>query len=281
MNPTLEKIYAKHDLNVKLEKIFVKAGIPEPVLDLASRIERILATDASFRVPNQESLHAEAQDAAQGIYQSAVDRTLNYAEIQAKKAIRDKKLKKKKLEEEILAVFLLLMADAQEDALKTSYKLLSAFQGAPEDNVPTEQSKSFIEERRPLLSGFPTAVADRLLKVVTDGIASGLSDAEIRAKIALESAALKKGRGSLLSATEAQATYGVSQFWVLRRAGFKTARWITVGDDKVRPSHEACEAAGEVEIGARYPNGLRFPGDPKGPASEVINCRCILIGGSR
>lgn len=52
-----------------------------------------------------------------------------------------------------------------------------------------------------------------------------------------------------------------------------TRTWNTAGDTRVRDSH--AEMHGEtVAWGERYSNGLEFPGDPSGPASEVINCRC-------
>lgn len=55
--------------------------------------------------------------------------------------------------------------------------------------------------------------------------------------------------------------------------------WVTVGDDKVRSSHNAAS-------GQRRPLDKKFnlsggdldhPRDPSGPASEVINCRCWTI----
>jgi hypothetical protein len=32
-----------------------------------------------------------------------------------------------------------------------------------------------------------------------------------------------------------------------------------------------------VEIGQPFANGLRWPHDPGGDPSEVINCRCITL----
>lgn len=54
--------------------------------------------------------------------------------------------------------------------------------------------------------------------------------------------------------------------------------WITVEDARVRPSH--IRANGQRrKIGDPFVVGgarLERPGDPRGPAEEVINCRCVL-----
>jgi hypothetical protein len=34
---------------------------------------------------------------------------------------------------------------------------------------------------------------------------------------------------------------------------------------------------GDIEVGTKFVNGLRFPGDPAGGPEEVCNCRCSLI----
>ena len=51
--------------------------------------------------------------------------------------------------------------------------------------------------------------------------------------------------------------------------------WVTVGDESVRPSHVAADFT-ESENGGWIVQGefLRFPGDPNGSASNIINCRC-------
>lgn len=52
--------------------------------------------------------------------------------------------------------------------------------------------------------------------------------------------------------------------------------WSASGDNRVRESHQ--EIDGEtVAWDQAYSNGLMFPGDPRGPAEEVINCRCYEI----
>lgn len=52
--------------------------------------------------------------------------------------------------------------------------------------------------------------------------------------------------------------------------------WLNAGDSYVRPTHEAVMP---VPKGEKFNVGgqmLSYPGDPKGSADEVINCRCVL-----
>lgn len=52
--------------------------------------------------------------------------------------------------------------------------------------------------------------------------------------------------------------------------------WMATLDDRTRDSH--AEIDGEkVEVGERFSNGCRYPGDPKGLPEEVYNCRCTLV----
>lgn len=53
-------------------------------------------------------------------------------------------------------------------------------------------------------------------------------------------------------------------------------QWLAALDSRTRGSHRHLD--GEVvELDAEFGNGLRYPGDPDGPASEVYNCRCTLV----
>lgn len=55
----------------------------------------------------------------------------------------------------------------------------------------------------------------------------------------------------------------------------ETEIWVTVGDEKVRPSHVAADFDPKEdfgwEVGGEF---LRFPGDPQGSPANIINCRC-------
>ena len=54
-----------------------------------------------------------------------------------------------------------------------------------------------------------------------------------------------------------------------------------MGDERLRDSHYLCEAQGAIPVDQPFQNGLRYPGDPDGDASEVVNCRCRLVGVTR
>lgn len=53
-------------------------------------------------------------------------------------------------------------------------------------------------------------------------------------------------------------------------------QWLAALDPRTRGSHRHLD--GEVvKLDAEFSNGLKYPGDPDGPASEVYNCRCTLV----
>lgn len=55
--------------------------------------------------------------------------------------------------------------------------------------------------------------------------------------------------------------------------------WISTDDQRTRPTHVAADGQRTL-LGSPFRVGgaqLLFPGDPRGPAAEVINCRCSLL----
>lgn len=46
-------------------------------------------------------------------------------------------------------------------------------------------------------------------------------------------------------------------------------------DKRTRDTHAQINGV-EEELRVPFANGLLYPGDPSGPAKEVINCRCGL-----
>jgi hypothetical protein len=57
-------------------------------------------------------------------------------------------------------------------------------------------------------------------------------------------------------------------------------QWDATLDSATRESHQKVD--GEIrELDEKFSNGLMFPGDPSGGASEVVNCRCALLQRAR
>lgn len=91
-------------------------------------------------------------------------------------------------------------------------------------------------------------------------------------------------RAKVIATTETTRAYGagtvaagMEQSRALGRRLLK--RWDTERDGRVRESHR--DADGQmVELSAPFLVGgfyLLFPGDPMGPADEVVNCRCDVV----
>jgi uncharacterized protein with gpF-like domain len=56
-------------------------------------------------------------------------------------------------------------------------------------------------------------------------------------------------------------------------------QWLSTDDTRTRPTHNAADRQRTLlsepfRVGTA---SLLFPGDPRGPAAEVINCRCSML----
>ena len=60
-----------------------------------------------------------------------------------------------------------------------------------------------------------------------------------------------------------------------KEAGVMKKEWLTARDEHVRETHKAIEGE-EVPTNADFSNGLAYPGDMKGAADEIVNCRCTI-----
>lgn len=53
-------------------------------------------------------------------------------------------------------------------------------------------------------------------------------------------------------------------------------QWLATLDGRTRHSHRQLDGQ-HKPVGEKFSNGCEFPGDPKGPADQIWNCRCTLI----
>lgn len=55
--------------------------------------------------------------------------------------------------------------------------------------------------------------------------------------------------------------------------------WLATDDNRTRPTHRSADGQRTLLTEPFVVGGARllFPGDPRGPADEVINCRCVIL----
>ena len=79
----------------------------------------------------------------------------------------------------------------------------------------------------------------------------------------------------MIARTESNSLLNGSATSVYKKEGVTMKEWLTTLDSAARESH--IEIDGEVVgIDGQFSNGLSYPGDPSGPAEEVVNCRCSI-----
>lgn len=89
-----------------------------------------------------------------------------------------------------------------------------------------------------------------------------------------------KVRATRIARTETTGAFNAGAYQAYHDEGVEAVQWLAASDARTRPTHAA--ASGQiVALGTPFQVGsaqLLMPGDPSGPAREVINCRCTTIG---
>ena len=84
--------------------------------------------------------------------------------------------------------------------------------------------------------------------------------------------------------TGAQNAGREQRFMTLKAKGINVVKqWMATLDGRTRHSHrmmdgETLPVAKDKWHPVTFSNGCRYPGDPEGPAAEVYNCRCTMVG---
>lgn len=139
------------------------------------------------------------------------------------------------------------------------------------------------------MSNTPDEVYAMIVAEVERGIQEGRSLERVRDDIQVILTAgptsVWRGRAMTVARTE---TIGAVNAGVYRAAVLDAEQrgdpapfkqWISTADKRTRPTHVAADKQRTLMSEPFTVGGARllFPGDPRGPAAEVINCRCSIL----
>lgn len=158
-----------------------------------------------------------------------------------------------------------------------------------DEPVTDPDSAAYLNEVGNRLVRVPDEVYALIVREVERGSALGESITDIRDRVQAVLTATGSeywpNRATVVARTETQgavnagAYYGAVRDAELRGdpAPFKV--WVSTKDDRTRPTHVAADKQRTLltepfTVGTAK---LLFPGDPRGPAQEVIQCRCTLL----
>ncbi len=126
--------------------------------------------------------------------------------------------------------------------------------------------------------------ARAIRRQIIDGARKGWSNDRIaRAIERATEGQIGKVRARRIARTETHTAFergSYEQAIELKRLGLEiVSEWGATEDQRTRPDH--AEADGQtVEVGKAFTVGgerLRFPGDPRGSAKQIVNCRCSAL----
>lgn len=126
--------------------------------------------------------------------------------------------------------------------------------------------------------------AKAIRRQIIDGAKRGWSSDRIAKAIReATSGQIGKTRAARIARTETHTAFergSYEQAIDLKRLGLDiVTEWGATEDDRTRPDHAAADGQ-VVDLGKTFTVGneaMRFPGDPRASARQVVNCRCTAL----
>lgn len=169
--------------------------------------------------------------------------------------------------------------------LSDAWRRVSAAGDPPTDPWTSQ----YLNQAGNRLRNVPDEVYALIVREVERGITEGRSLDRVRDEIQLilqsTGTPYWSNRAMTVARTE---TIGATNAGVFRAAELEAEQrgdvapfkqWISTEDSRTRPTHQAADQQRTLLREPFVVGGARllFPGDPTGPAAEVINCRCSLF----
>lgn len=155
-----------------------------------------------------------------------------------------------------------------------------ALAGSAEELFMNTEVRSFISE---MAFNFSTVVNETTIKQIRQQLDQGINAGEGIPKIAERIEEVFKEanevRAVMIARTETTKSLNGGSILGFEQLGVQQKEWLATDDERTRPTHAAADGQ-VVDMESKFDVGgadLMHPGDPTGPADEVINCRCTMI----
>jgi HK97 family phage portal protein len=126
------------------------------------------------------------------------------------------------------------------------------------------------------VAGIVKTTREKLAKTILDGYANDNTIDQIAGAVRNEFKEYSRYRSYRIARTEVAGASNYGSMMGAKQTGLKLKKeWLTSADDRVRDSHMDLNPK-VVDMDEPFNNGLMFPADYDGKASEVIHCRCTL-----
>lgn len=157
------------------------------------------------------------------------------------------------------------------------------------DPAVQEWQTAYLQDVRNRMVNTPDSVFREIAADVDKGMAEGDTITDLRDRVAKQlrntNTPTWQGRAQTVARTESAGAYNATTLegarFAQRLTGDDTELhqvWVSTLDSKTRRSHAAADGQ-RAPLGGMFRVGrseLRYPGDPRAPAAETINCRCAV-----
>ncbi len=149
-------------------------------------------------------------------------------------------------------------------------------------NVNNDQVKTLINSLNNRIKLMNDTSYDYLRAMLNEAYDEGWPLSKLEKEIRLQyqnwtqGSVATEARASMIARTETAAAVNGGTLIGYKQGGIEQKEWLASIDSATRDSHASLNGT-RVGITERFSNGLDFPGDPSGPAGEVIHCRCTML----
>lgn len=140
----------------------------------------------------------------------------------------------------------------------------------------TPEVERFLAEKDFAIKGIvdePTY--NRLRAALQEGIRNGENVDKLTDRVE-EVFKIERSRAARIARTETAESFNGGRYEGMQAADVQYIEWLSARDGRVRDEHRRMDGQ-RVRLGDMFPNGLRYPLDPSGPANELVNCRCVSL----